>query len=520
MATMPSESAAPSDHRLHPASILFGLAAQVRWFALPGLLVLATAGSTGWSWWGWEAWPIWTMPLLIPYALVSIGRYASLRYRYEANEMVIRTGFLFRNERHVPYARIQNLDAVQNLFHRLLGVVEVRVETGGGQETEAKLSVLPVAALAEMQRRVLAGRGGEGTPAEAAAGSPAPGRTLLHLPFYEVVLSGLIQNRGAVVIAAGFGLLWEVGLLDRLMGGLFAGRTSGRGVLRDLLRAMVGHGGFPLGRIGLTLAAIAGLLLLVRLVSMALALGRLHGFRLTRDGEDLRAEHGLFTRVVTSIPLRRIQGLTILEGPLHRLCRRASVRAETAGGTGGDEGEDSTTRREWLAPILRRDALPGFVRELLPELDLATVAWTPAHPRAFRREFKGWIVVALLASLPFVLLLKWWVLALLAVLLAWGFVAARVYVEHLGWAVTDGAVLFRSGWMRRKLTIVRFTKIQAVTILESPFDRRAAMARVRVDTAGAGEASHRVDIPYLAREIARDLCDLLSAQAARTAFRW
>jgi putative membrane protein len=514
----------PSDHRLHPLSILFGLAAQIRSFAIPaipGIIVLVTAGTTGWNWWDWEAWPVWMMPLLIPYALVVIGRYLSFRYRYEPNEMVIRTGFIFRNERHVPYARIQNLDAVQNVFHRLLGVVEVRVQTGGGGgEPEAKMSVLPVAAFEEMQRRVFAGRAGEGAPAETAAESPTPGRTLLHLPLRELVLSGLIQNRGAVVIAAGFGLLWEVGLMDGLMDRFFGEQTFGRGVARDILRSVFGQVGFPLGRIGLTLAALAGLLLIIRLISMVLALVRLYGFRLTRDGEDLRTEYGLFTRVVTSIPLRRIQTLTILEGPLHQLFRRVSVRAETAGGAGGEEGEGSKRQREWLAPILRRDALPGFVHELLPELDLAAVAWNPAHPRAFRREYKGWIVVAVLASLPFVVMLKWWDLALLAVLLAWGFVMSRLYVKHLGWAVTDSAVLLRTGWIRRTVTVVRFTKIQAVAIHESPFDRRAAMARVRVDTAGAGERSHRVDIPYLAHETARNLSNFLAAQAARTAFRW
>jgi putative membrane protein len=514
----------PSDHRLHPLSILFGLAAQIRSFAIPGIVVLFTAGSTGWNWWDWEAWPVWMMPLLIPYALVTIGRYVSFRYRYEPNEMVIRTGFIFRNERHVPYARIQNLDAVQNVFHRLLGVVEVRVQTGGGgMEPEAKMSVLPVAAFEEMQRRVFAGRGGQEAPAEAAAESPAraaTGRTLLHLPLRELVLSGLIQNRGAVVIAAGFGLLWEMELMDGLMDRFFGGGTFRSGVARDILRSVFGQVGFPLGRIGFTLAALAGLLLVIRLISMVLALVRLYGFRLTRDGEDLRTEYGLFTRVVTSIPLRRIQTLTILEGPLHQLFRRVSVRAETAGGGGGEESEGSKTQREWLAPILRREALPGFVQELLPELDLAAVAWNPAHPRAFRRAFKKSIIVAVLVSLPFVLLLKWWDFALLAVLLAWGLVATRIYLEHLGWAVTDSAVLFRTGWIWRTVTVVRFTKIQAVAIHESPFDRRAAMARVRVDTAGAGERSHRVDIPYLARESARNLCDLLAAQAARTAFRW
>jgi hypothetical protein len=46
------------------------------------------------------------------------------------------------------------------------------------------------------------------------------------------------------------------------------------------------------------------------------------------------------------------------------------------------------------------------------------------------------------------------------------------------------------------------------------------MARVRVDTAGAKLSSHRVDIPYLARETAAGLRDLLAARAAQTAFKW
>jgi len=58
-----------------------------------------------------------------------------------------------------------------------------------------------------------------------------------------------------------------------------------------------------------------------------------------------------------------------------------------------------------------------------------------------------------------------------------------------------------------------------VALHQSPFDRRAAMARVRVDTAGAGEFT-RIDIPYLDGAVARGLHERLAAQAANTAFRW
>jgi len=203
----------------------------------------------------------------------------------------------------------------------------------------------------------------------------------------------------------------------------------------------------------------------------------------------------------------------------HHLFRRASVRVDTAGGGGGEGEEKSDRQREWLAPIVRRGELPGFLREVLPELDWASAVWQGVAPRAFRRAAKGPLLIAAAVSLALAPFLRWWSVAVFALLAAWALAAARIYVRHLGWAVTDGAILFRSGWLWRKLTVARFTRIQAVALHESPFDRRAAMARVRVDTAGAGLSSHRVDIPYLSRQTAGELCGLLTRQAARTEFR-
>jgi len=269
----------------------------------------------------------------------------------------------------------------------------------------------------------------------------------------------------------------------------------------------------------LALAGIAAWLMIVRLVSTAWGAIRLYGFRLTRAGDDLRTEFGLFTRVATTIPLRRVQTMTIREGPVHRMVQRVSVRIETAGGSHTATGA-GTSEREWVAPIIRRQELPDFVRQVLPELDLVAITWHPPAPGAFRRAVKPAIVGAVGISLVLVGPLERWALGLLPVTLAWAVFAARKYVHCLGWAATDDVVVFRSGWLWRSVTAARAAKIQAVTWFESPLDRRAAMAQVRVDTAGAGERSHRVHIPYLSRETAVELHHWLAARAASTAFRW
>jgi putative membrane protein len=300
---------------------------------------------------------------------------------------------------------------------------------------------------------------------------------------------------------------------------------SARGVARQVFTALFKGGQPPADKILLTLAAFAALLLVMRLISMIWAPIRLHGFTLSRAGEDLRTQFGLLTRVSATIPLRRVQTVTIREGPLHRLFRRASVKVDTAGGGGlaaggGGLEAGAVRQREALAPLVRAAALPRLLRDVAPEVDLERAVWLPAPARAFRRALKGSLIVTGVIAAALARPLGWWDLGLLGALVAWSCVHARLYVKHLGYAVGEGAILFRSGWLWRHVTIARFAKIQAVALHESPFDRRARMARLHVDTAGAGELSHRVQIPYLERADADALYARLSARAAETAFRW
>jgi putative membrane protein len=68
--------------------------------------------------------------------------------------------------------------------------------------------------------------------------------------------------------------------------------------------------------------------------------------------------------------------------------------------------------------------------------------------------------------------------------------------------------------------VVRWSRVQAVSLRESPFDRRSGMATLRVDSAGASVLGEGFEIPYLAREIAASLYGDLVRRAAATAFRW
>jgi len=500
----------PSDRRLHPLSILFNIGRQFGAIAVPLVLLMVGRGTDE------DRWSVYALVFFVPYAGVAVARYLSFRYRYEESDLVIRRGFVFRNQRHIPYSRIQNIDAVQNIVHRLAGVVDVKIQTGGGNEPEATLSVLTPADLDEMRRRVFGSRapGGAADTDSTEHTDVAQPVELLHLGPRELVVYGLVENRGLLVIGAALGLLWELAPSNVVE--KYVGTGASRGFLHSAARAIGLDGGATWRALGLAVLALVVFLLLTRVFSVVWALIRLHGYRLTQLGEDLRAEYGLLTRITATIPRRRIQTITIRESLWHRVCGRAAVRVATAGGE-AEERERVVEQREWLAPILPREHVSVLLDQLLPGVNLRAIEWKGVHPRAFRRAFVrrliGGLGMLLLAVFMFGTKAAW----LIPLIVLWAAISAHLYVKHLGWALTGDVVVFREGVFGRMTTVAPLVRIQVVELAESPFDRRTSMARVRVDTAGGG---HGVNVPYLPRQEADRLYSVLAASAARTAFEW
>lgn len=72
----------------------------------------------------------------------TVTHFMTLRYRVHDGRFEVRSGLLNRRARVLDPARIQNIEAVQNLFHKAAGLIEVRVETAGDASTQGLLSAL------------------------------------------------------------------------------------------------------------------------------------------------------------------------------------------------------------------------------------------------------------------------------------------------------------------------------------------------------------------------------------------
>jgi putative membrane protein len=480
--------------RLHPASLIFGIFTLVRQFLIPAILFLFFARGGEWQRW-----------MLLPFGYLLIAelvRYATFTYRFTAEELVVRSGLFSRTERHIPYERVQNIELIENAVHRLIGVAQVRLQTGSGTELEADFKVISRAAVEELRRATLTRRREAGVEAKDEAST-----VVLRLPLSEVALHGLLTGRGLVVLAALAGLAFEFNIdwddyIERFLRERFfpAEIAEWQDAFQTSTRALLWW----------SLVFIPAVFVL-RLLSAAWAVVRLYDFTLERAGEGLQSRYGLLTRVSATIPRARVQVLTVEEGVFHRWLRRTSVRVDTAGQFKQEAGQLGS---QWIAPILGVGALRPLVREVQPDADLDPPAWQPVHPRAFTRMVRVTLVLLFVLTLiplrtvgPYVVLPA----LLLAVVAVWH---ARLLSRRLAVALTPTSVIVRTGAFRHRRSIARFARIQSVSLTQSPLDRRWRMATVSVDTAG-GSAEQRIVVPYLPADRAQEIYVELKAQVAK-----
>jgi uncharacterized membrane protein YdbT with pleckstrin-like domain len=138
--------------------------------------------------------------------------------------------------------------------------------------------------------------------------------------------------------------------------------------------------------------------------------------------------------------------------------------------------------------------------------DLDALEWQRVDDRTFRRLARVRTVLAILVGLALWFAMHWWAIAVALVLGAWLVAFAWVAARLTAFAWWGETLIFRSsnGWTRH-ISLVRSSRVQVVTMRQSPLDRRWAMKRVVVDTAGAAGGGHHVNIPWLAGAVADGL---------------
>ncbi len=366
--------------QLHPVSLLVNLVPRT-WATLRSawpLLLYAVYG-------GLTRQGLFDLSLLLLFFGLAISNtvihFLTLRYRVVESRLEIKTGLLNRQVRVIGADRIQNVELVRNVFHRMFKMVEVRIETASGTEVEGLLS-----ALAEDDARALVAALEQGRGEASTVEQVDEGELVIHNSLTELLWFGVTSTRlGGIAV-----------LLGLLMEGIAFDPSPDPEDMRRTTGLFAGIGG-----IAALIAVVSG----AWVVGTATAAIRHHDFRLTRTASALVAQQGLFTRRRAVLRPSKVQLVTVIQPVLRRVAGFASVSVETAAAR---EGGDGTQQSEAMIPYVAPEQLQAVVGAAIPlgGVDPMALELQSPHPRALVRATVAAITrSALLSVIAFVVLI-------------------------------------------------------------------------------------------------------------------
>ncbi len=490
--------------RLHPLWIVLTAVRSLRGLVLPLAVFLISGGRD-------RGGTFLAIAAVLAFGSLALRTASWWMFRYEVagGEIRVRSGLIARRERSVPLERIQAVDTTESPLQRIFGVVRVKIETaaGGAADSDVTLEALSHADASDLRRHISPRRSiPDAHRANLSTLEPEieGGSELIRvISPAELLLAGVTSGRIGPALAL-----------------LFGGFQFADELLPDRIweRLAVNARGFSLRGI-LTALVVVGLgAWLLAIISTVITFA---GFELRRDGDRLHIAYGLLDRRRSTIPLSRIQAITMTEGLLRQPFGLATVRIESAA-----YGK-ATAESGVLFPLVRtREVLP-LLQRACPSFATASVdprerTLHPLPQRAMRRyvlsaagRVAALAVLACGVAVP-IPGVPWWfgIPGLLLVLPAalHGLLAYR----DAGWDIdAEERIVVRERGIGRRTTVTARRRLQHRQVVRGPLQRRARLATLRAAVASSGGGGHLV-LVHMDEGVAFDLLSRLG-QSTRAA---
>ena len=439
--------------RLHPLTPFLGVIAQGPKLAVPTALLLAsTTGRV-------------VIAAGLVLVLLNVAGYWRTWYLLSPDGLVVHTGWFQRNERAISLDRVQHVELVRSLRHRVTGLCAVHVSVAGTGAPPVVLDAIDEEEARRVQELLELGRRLSDAAAAPSDVPPPPSAALLHLGLGVLALGG-VTGAAVLVLPVFLAIGW-----DESIGYVDDDAAFNRLLAQPVVVLAVG---------GLVLAAAVGAGLMVL---------RHYDYTLSRVGPDLRIDRGLLERRSSVIPVRRVQSVQLSANMLRRWVGLATidVKLATAIDHEGTGSVDNTV------PVGRSDLLEPLLAEF------AGVVVVPAavvqHPPAARR--RAVLRRAAVLVLPWVLLawpLPW---AALAGAIAGGaaaWLSGARWWAHLRHGCDDTVLVTESGWFVVQRTVQPWAKVQSVSLRQSPGQRQAGLCHLDLHIAASRSTTRVRDV--------------------------
>ncbi|MED0688104.1 PH domain-containing protein [Anoxybacillus ayderensis] len=430
--------------RLHPIAIVIYIVKRLKQGPFLVLaLLLAIKKKTGDPFVDW-------LPLFLFLFYAMFAGYMSWQrftYRLQENDMYIERGIFVKKKRYIPFERIQGISYSSGVLQRLVGVVQVHIETAGRQmdEPEVILSAVSIEEAKQIERAV-------------------------HHQKRENICIGIEDKTDAIFTL-------------RFRDALFLSTTSGGafGVIAAIGAFLSDFNDFiPFERLNIFFhaddtASTLVLLFIVLMIAYALSvighLFRYMNFTVVKQNKTITITTGLLQKKSISTSIERVQAIGVKESPIRHLFGYVSVHLIHAGGALDDGKHGSLV----LFPLVCKNEVASLIAVCFPEYRLDDSFRSLCTHARWRYMLRSLYTVMLIPVIAIVFFQRFETLLLL---LPAVYVGYRSY-KRAGVTIKSEQLALRSGWLTIKTVYMLKHRIQSLTVSQTRMQQRLGLCTVR-----------------------------------------
>lgn len=400
------------------------------------------------------------------------------RYTFavDGSELIVHRGVVAQQTLTIPLDRVQSISLEQQLLHRVVGLVQVTLDTAGAQAAEFTIDAIEEPVAVELQRVTADHRtatSATSSPTTVADQPRGPEQQILHHSPNRIMKTALTQMPFAGLV-----------LLAPL---LAVGEEIRDFVPFDLPAVGEPQAGWWLAW-AIPLALVIGLLFSVLLNVIRVTLLE-WDLTITSTPTGLRRTSGLLSKTSVATTIPRVQRITTEQRLLERVASLYTVDLDTIGDVrlvvpGCDASEAGRVRRLAFGDATGLDTLERRVSRQI-----------------VFQQTRNWAVLSVVLALVLYWWVGWWSLCAL-LLVPWFWFETRRRSELRRWdidheSIADHREFF--GWKRYELLL---RKVNGISVQQGLFERKRDLATVTLATA-AGNVSIAM-IPLAEAKALRD----------------
>ncbi|MFB9218396.1 PH domain-containing protein [Kurthia sibirica] len=341
--------------RLHPVSIVVNLIKTIKSMIIPLVIILVGRGfeyslnPTNENYYSTLIFIGVGLLIIISVISLAIIRWRKFVYWFEDGELRVEYGLVITKKRYIPFERIQSLNYKESIFHRPLKLVSVTVETASDQkDAEAELTAVSRQQAEEIEYQM------EIAKQQTIENNKEP----LTENQIEKTVIYKVSNKELILLAS----------TSSSMGILFSAIAAIATQFNEIIPYEEIYGEMQnlikFGVLFIVLIVLA-VVLVSWFVAIAISYFANYGFQVIEEDNKLFISKGLLEKKRLTVPMNRIQGITIIENPIRQIFGYCRVVLISAGGS-GESNEDKTV----LLPFVKKSTAIKVLAQLFPQYNL------------------------------------------------------------------------------------------------------------------------------------------------------